>query len=56
MFILLFEFGVDFVRINAQMMFKHDLDHLSLDPGMPWTFEKSVQTNIWGGEGVGTAL
>ncbi len=45
MFILHIEFSVDLVRINAQMMFKHDLDHLSLDPGLVWTFEKSAQTH-----------
>ncbi len=36
----------DLVRINAQMMFKHDLGHLRLDPGLAWEFEKSVQTHI----------
>ncbi len=28
------------------MMFKHDLGHLRLDPGLAWEFEKSVQTHI----------
>ncbi len=43
------EFSVDLVRINTQMMFKHDLGHLNLDPGLAWMFEenkKSVQTHI----------
>ncbi len=40
MFILHIEFNVHLVKIDAQMMFKHDLDHLSLDPGLTWMFEK----------------
>ncbi len=37
---------MDLVSIDAQMMFKHDLDHLILDPGLPWMFVKSEQTHI----------
>ncbi len=40
-------------EIDAQMMFKHELDHLSLDPVLPWMFDKSVKTHILRG---GTAL
>ncbi len=43
---MLIEFSVDLVSIDAQMMFKHDLNHLSLDPGLPWMFVKTEQTHI----------
>ncbi len=37
---------MDIVSIDAQMMFEHDLDHLSLDPGLFWMFVKNEQTDI----------
>ncbi len=49
---LVIEFSVDLVSIDAQMMFKHALDHLSLDPGLPWMFVKSEKTKTFWGMGI----
>ncbi len=46
MFTLHTEFYVDLGRNDAKMMLKHDLEYLSLDPGLPWMFEKSGQPHI----------
>ncbi len=43
---LVIERSVDLVSSYAQMMFKYDLDHLKLHPGLPWMFAKSEQTHI----------
>ncbi len=29
---------------DAQIIFKYDLEHLSLDPRLSWMFEKSAQS------------
>ena len=38
---------MDLARNDAQQIFKCDLDHLSLDPGLPWMFEESANTHIF---------
>ncbi len=41
--------SVHLVSIDSQIMFKDDLDYVSLDPGLPWLVVKNVQTHIWMG-------